>query len=49
MDDLLYKNAIFYKENILPFTFLLETMKGVMIITNSEHNFAAFNWKTTFQ
>ena len=40
MDDLLYKNAIFYKENILPFTFLLETMKGVMIITNSEHNFA---------
>lgn len=40
MDDLLYKNAIFYKENILPFTFLLETMKGVMIITNDEHNFA---------
>lgn len=40
MDDLLYKNAIFYKENILPFTFFVETMKGIMVITNNEHNFA---------
>ena len=38
--DILYKNAIYFKENILPKTFVLKTKSGDIIIKPTEKDFA---------
>lgn len=40
MTDILYQNASYYKKEILPYTFILETSKGIIVIKNTEHDFA---------
>lgn len=39
-NNLLYQNAVYYKEEILPYAFLLETSDGIMVINNTEYDFA---------
>lgn len=40
MDDLLYQNTIYFKNEILPYTFLLEGKDFVLIIKSNEQDFA---------
>lgn len=40
MDNLLYKNAVYFKNEILPYTFILELKEEVMIIKIDEYDFA---------
>ena len=39
MDDILYKNALYYKKEILPYTFILKLKNELMIITAKEQDF----------
>lgn len=40
MNDLLYKNALFFKKEILPYTFLLEGKDFILIVKSNEQDFA---------
>ena len=40
MNDILYKNAYYFKNEILPYTFILETKGGLILIKNEEQDFA---------
>ncbi|PWM80020.1 MAG: hypothetical protein DBY41_07455 [Clostridium sp.] len=38
-NDILYKNALYFKENILPFTFIIVTKRGHIVIRSSKSDF----------
>ena len=38
-NDVLYKNAKYFKENILPYTFIIVTKKGHIVVRSSESDF----------
>lgn len=40
MNDILYKNALYFKKEILPYTFILELKKELIIIKAQEQDFA---------
>lgn len=45
MDDILYKNALYYKKEILPYTFILKLKNELMIITAKEQDFGHLGGK----
>lgn len=40
MNNLLYHNAVYFKKKILPYTFLIKTTKGIIVISTTVHDFA---------